>query len=133
MPPRRHDADAPTGRRYCYDATRRRFHVSEANDVRCETFVFLRDASKPGFDTDAEWGEEGRFFNGRVPHDVYDDEGIFVKIHHARNASSTPVTDDVAADRAPRALVDLVRRHAPLYAGGDGDDLVSRVRLDYAV
>ena len=85
-------------------------------------------------------GEEGPFFNGRVFHDVFDDRGVFAKIHHGQNASSTPVTEDVPESRVPRDLRDLVRRHAPLYArdkvftGAFADkrgDLVAEVQLGH--
>ena len=166
---------------YCYDAARRRWCLSDAPDIRCETFVFRGDATKPLFGVSAvegaaaaricgrrrrvffsrrvrrvaipragrggaagdTWifpGEEGPFFNGRVFHDVFDDRGVFAKIHHGQNASSTPVTEDVPESRVPRDLRDLVRRHAPLYArdkvftGAFADkrgDLVAEVQLGH--
>ena len=99
-----------------YDVTRNRFCASESSDVRCESFVFTNLPDRPGFDVNDDMGEEASFFNARVPHDVRDDAGIFLKIHHGQNSSETPVTEDVPKSKVSPALLTLLHTHAHLYA-----------------
>ena len=127
----------------CFDVTRKRFCASDSSDVRCESFVFLRDASKPGFDVSDDRGEEAGFFNARVPHDVFDDAGIFLKVHHGQNSSETPVTEDVPRGHVSPPLLAILDRVADLYAphrlftgifaDRRGYDAVSDVTLAYDV
>jgi len=72
---------------------------------------------------------------------VADDRGIFLKIHHGQNASETPVTEDLSANRVPAELVALAAKYAPLYAADRvfagmfadtrGYDAVADVALGY--
>ena len=70
-----------------------------------------------------------------------DDRGIFLKIHHGQNASETPVTEDLPANRVPAALAALAAKYAALYAADRvfagmfadtrGYDAVEAVALGY--